>query len=420
MPTVVSCKFRNNYRTYYFAPGQVPDLHINDQVIVETARGRELAQVVNPCLEVDEKEIVGELKPIIRRATPEELLEAQSLQDKEADAIIRCKEEAAKANLPMKIVGAEYNFDGSNLTFYFTSEQRIDFRELVRDLAHIFHTRIELRQVGVRDEAKAIGGIGKCGRPLCCATWLPEFYPVSIRMAKLQDLPLSPMEISGCCGRLLCCLSYENDQYAEVKSHFPKVGKTIELSCGPVKVMHVDALHEMATVMLEDGTIRQLTAEQIAGNAPLECEPDEEFEEQQDTLNGVLATLGEKARQSLETFGEPSSQKMAAPGSESRGENKQHQNRPVSQANHARQPGMSQPRQNQQQAGTNHAQGRQQPQGSQSVTQSPAEAAGTTTNVTEPAAKKHHRRGGRHHPRRERPAQAEPDGRRDVPPPSAA
>ncbi|MHB1355261.1 MAG: PSP1 domain-containing protein [Anaerolineae bacterium] len=292
MPNVVSVKFRGSYKTYYFAPSDVQGLLVNDQVIVETARGREMAQVVHPSLEVDQSAIVGELKPVVRRASTTDLLDAQNYRQMEAEACIRCREQVVKISLPMKIVSAEYSYDGANLTFFFTSEQRVDFRELVRELARIFRTRIELRQIGVRDEAKTIGGVGKCGRPLCCSTWLPEFCPVSIRMAKQQDLPLSPIEISGCCGRLLCCLAYENDQYAEVKAQFPKVGKSVQISCGLVKVLKVDALSEMATVLLEDGTVRQLTAAQVSGDAPLDC-PDEESltDDQREALDEIVPTV---------------------------------------------------------------------------------------------------------------------------------
>jgi hypothetical protein len=172
----------------------------------------------------------------------------------------------------MKVVGTEYSFDGSRLTVFFTSEQRVDFRQLVRDLARDFKTHIDLRQIGVRDEAKIVGGVGRCGRPLCCATWLSDFSPVSIRMAKAQDLPLSPMEISGLCGRLLCCLTYEHEYYHEVKSRFPKVGKMITSPLGPAKVIKVSVLRERATLLFEDGSTAMLSAEQIAGEAPIDAQ----------------------------------------------------------------------------------------------------------------------------------------------------
>lgn len=269
MPIVCGVKFRGTGKTYYFAPGDVQDLQINDFVIVETARGMEMGQVVMPLREVDENEIVGQLKPILRRGTTTDLLDAQRFQAQEADAITACKEQVAQFNLPMKVTGAEYNYDGSRLTFFFTSEQRVDFRELVRELARIFKTRIELRQIGVRDEAKMCGGVGKCGRMLCCSTWLTEFAPVSIRMAKQQDLPLSPMEISGLCGRLLCCLGYENDFYQQIKGKFPKVGEMIDTPYGMGKIIKVSALTETVNILLDDGSSLELTAEQLSGEEPI-------------------------------------------------------------------------------------------------------------------------------------------------------
>ena len=289
MPIVCGVKFRGVGKVYYFLPGEVQVLQVNDQVIVETARGMEMGRVVMPPREVDQSEIVGELKPILRRATPADLLDAQSFRQQEPEAARKCRELVAKFNLPMKVVGAEYNYDGTRLTFFFTAEQRVDFRELVRELAHIFRTRIELRQIGVRDEAKILGGIGKCGRPLCCATWLTEFCPVSIRMAKYQDLPLSPMEISGLCGRLLCCLDYENDYYQEVKGRFPKVGKTIETPLGPGKVVKVSVLKETVSVLLEDGSTAEFTADQLAGSSTAEPE-------------GKLSAPGERPKEALEAI----------------------------------------------------------------------------------------------------------------------
>ncbi len=270
MPLVCGVRFRGTNKIYYFSPGGIKNLQVKDQVVVETSRGTELAQVVTPVQEVDESEIVGELKPILRRATTIDLLEAERYRQKEADAVRKCKEQVAKSKLPMKIVGAEYNYDGSRLTFFFTAEQRVDFRALVRELARIFKTRIELRQIGVRDEAKLLGGIGICGRPLCCATWLCEFSPVSIRMAKQQNLPLNPMEISGLCGRLRCCLTYENDFYKQAAKKFPKVGKRIDTPLGPAKVIKVSVLKEKATLLFEDGTTLELTAEQLAGEEPIQ------------------------------------------------------------------------------------------------------------------------------------------------------
>ena len=323
MPVVCGIKFRGTGKVYYFSPGEVRDLQTGDQVIVETARGVEMGQVAMPALEVDQSEIVADLKPILRRATPADLLDAQNFRHQEPDAVIKCRELVAKLNLPMKITGAEYNYDGTRLTFFFTAEQRVDFRELVRELAHIFRTRIDLRQIGVRDEAKIMGGIGKCGRPLCCATWLSEFCPVSIRMAKQQDLPLSPMEISGLCGRLLCCLDYENDYYQEVKGRFPKVGKTIETPIGPGKVIRVSALKETTSVLMEDGTIIELTADQLAGNATIQPEsgPSTLNEKQRQALNVALPASRAKASDSAQGEGRaerPPDEVERKPASDSR------------------------------------------------------------------------------------------------------
>ena len=270
MPQVCGVRFRGTGKVYFFAPPSDDDLAADDHVIVETARGRELAQVVSPVHEVDDAEIVGDLKSVVRRATSLDLLEAERYRQQAASATEQCQQEVAAAGLPMKIVGAEYSYDGTRLTFFFSAETRIDFRDLVRNLARTFKTRIELRQIGVRDEAKVIGGYGKCGRPLCCATWLTHFSPVSIRMAKQQDLPLSPMEISGCCGRLLCCLSYENAYYGQVKREFPKVGRTIDCPLGRAKVIKVSAIQETATLLLEDGTRVKASAEQLRGEEPME------------------------------------------------------------------------------------------------------------------------------------------------------
>jgi len=211
MPIVIGVRFKPATKTYYFDPASLKDeLRVGDYVVVETARAREMGRVVTPAKEVPQTEIASPLKPVIRKATTVDLADAQHYADQEQEALERCRERVVASGLPAKLISAEYNLDGSHLTFFFTSEQRVDFRDLVRDLARVFRTRIELRQVGVRDEAKLIHGIGPCGRELCCATHLCEFVPVSIKMAKLQGLPLSPMEISGVCGRLLCCLTYEN------------------------------------------------------------------------------------------------------------------------------------------------------------------------------------------------------------------
>ncbi|MBC7224854.1 MAG: stage 0 sporulation family protein [Anaerolineae bacterium] len=271
MPTVVGVRFKPATKVYYFDPGDLLDLKEGEHVIVETARGREMGQVVLPPTEVPDEEVVGQLKKVLRRATAWDATQADHYRAREAKALERCREKVREHGLPMKVIAAEYSFDGSRLVFYFTAEKRVDFRALVRDLARTFKTRIELRQVGVRDEAKLRGGIGLCGRELCCRTWLSEFSPVSIRMAKQQDMPLNPADISGICGRLLCCLAYENDVYAEIKARLPKVKSIVETPHGPGKVVAVNALKETVSVQLESEAIMEVHASELL--EPAKAEP---------------------------------------------------------------------------------------------------------------------------------------------------
>jgi cell fate regulator YaaT (PSP1 superfamily) len=251
MQEVVGIKFRNSAKVYYFSPNGHNDLEVGEYVIVETVRGQEAGTVAFAVREVDEEEIPGHLKGILRRATALDLTQMERFQQKEADALCRCREQVAEHKLLMKVIRAEYNFSGSYLTFYFTAEKRVDFRALVKELARIFQSRIELRQVGVRDEVRLLGGYGLCGRPHCCSTWMTEFRPISIRMAKQQNLPLSPMEISGVCGRLLCCLAYENDAYAEVKKRMPRRGSRVQTPQGLGQVIGLNVLQESVDVRLE-------------------------------------------------------------------------------------------------------------------------------------------------------------------------
>jgi cell fate regulator YaaT (PSP1 superfamily) len=250
MPFVVGVRFKDSGKTYHFDPGEL-GLEQGDHVIVETVRGQELAKVAYPKAEVPESEIVGDLKPVIRRADAADFERMQQLHSRHDEVLAKCKEKVEQHSLPMRLVKAEYSFDGSRLTFYFTAEKRVDFRLLVRDLARTFKTRIELRQIGPRDEAKLLGGIGPCGRLLCCATFLPDYARVSIKMAKDQDLPLNPSKISGVCGRLLCCLSYEHETYVAIKSEFPKVGAWVQTPHGPGEVTSVSVVRERATVAVE-------------------------------------------------------------------------------------------------------------------------------------------------------------------------
>jgi cell fate regulator YaaT (PSP1 superfamily) len=216
--TIVGVRFRPAGKVYYFAPGD-ERFAIGDKVIVETARGLEFGEIAAGNRELPDEMITMPLKRVVRRATERDAEQVETLRAKEREARDICAERIVQHSLPMSLVGAEYTFDGQKLIFYFTADNRVDFRELVRDLAATFKTRIELRQIGVRDEAKMLGGLGPCGRPICCATFLGEFQPVSIRMAKEQNLSLNPTKISGLCGRLMCCLRYECEHYADHREH---------------------------------------------------------------------------------------------------------------------------------------------------------------------------------------------------------
>lgn len=263
MPIVVGIRFKDSGKTYHFDPLEVP-LDLGDWAIVETVRGPELGRVATLANEITQDQVIGELKPVLRRATDEDLQSLLHLQQYEPEALQICGDKIAEHQLPMELIKAEYNFDGSRLTFFFTADKRVDFRALVRDLARTFRTRIELRQVGPRDEAKLLGGIGPCGRLLCCSTFLPDFARVSIKMAKDQDLPLNPAKISGVCGRLLCCLSYEHEQYLEIKAELPQRGDWVQTPEGPGEVIAVNVVKENVTVQLGDGNTIDCTAKQIS------------------------------------------------------------------------------------------------------------------------------------------------------------
>ena len=223
MTKIIGVRFRTAGKVYFFAPGKF-DVHVGDKVIVETARGVEIGSVVTGVQEIDDGKIVQPLKPVIRIATQEDRRKETKNREREKEAFAICLEKIRKHGLDMKLIDAEYTFDNNKVLFYFTADGRIDFREVVKDLAGVFRTRIELRQIGVRDETKIRGGLGICGRTLCCHTYLTEFAPVSIRMAKEQNLSLNPTKISGVCGRLMCCLTNEEETYEELNSHLPSVG----------------------------------------------------------------------------------------------------------------------------------------------------------------------------------------------------
>ena len=251
MIKIVGVRFRKAGKIYYFDPVGM-EIETGTHVIVETARGIEFGTVMIPPREMEEDGVVQPLKPVIRIATEADEITEQKNKEKEKEAFKICLEKIAKHKLDMKLVEAEYTFDNNKLLFYFTADGRIDFRELVKDLASVFRTRIELRQIGVRDETKILGGIGICGRPLCCSTYLSEFIPVSIKMAKEQNLSLNPTKISGVCGRLMCCLKNEEETYEYLNSRLPNVGDyvtTIEGLKG--EVQSVSVLRQLVKVIVE-------------------------------------------------------------------------------------------------------------------------------------------------------------------------
>jgi cell fate regulator YaaT (PSP1 superfamily) len=251
MPLVVGVAFKPGTKIYHFDASGFEDLQSGERVIVETSRGRTMGQVVLAPRSVTNAEVSGTLKPVVRRATAWDMVQADQMMHKEADALATCKARAAALGMNMKVVRAEYSFDGSSIVVYFTADQRIDFRHLVHDLAQALQTRVEMRQVGVRDAAKFTGGYGRCGRDLCCSSWLRDFTPVSIKMAKQQDLPLNTSEVSGVCGRLLCCLGYENEFYTEARKQMPRINSTLETPQGLGKVRLVHVLANSVTVMVE-------------------------------------------------------------------------------------------------------------------------------------------------------------------------
>ena len=251
MTKVVVIKFKNGGKLYYFSPRQGEVYERNMPVVVETARGLEFAWVAYPEREVEDKEVVQPLKPIIRIATQRDKEFYAACEAKKPQAMQVCKEKIAKHGLEMKLIDCEYTFDGTKIVFYFTSAGRVDFRELVKDLASVFHIRIELRQVGTRDETKYLGGIAPCGRVCCCAGNMPEFKKVSIKMAKTQGLSLNPGKISGLCGRLMCCLSYESEYYADAYKKMPKTGSEVGTPEGKGTVVSVNMLKMTVKVKID-------------------------------------------------------------------------------------------------------------------------------------------------------------------------
>ncbi len=257
MVKIIGVRFRTAGKIYYFGPKDF-DVKFGDLVIVETARGTEAGRVSIPPKEVSDEEVVQPLKDIMRVANEEDLKHIEENKEKEKEAFRICKEKIAKHGLVMKLVDAEYTFDNNKLLFYFTADGRVDFRELVKDLASVFHTRIELRQIGVRDEAKMLGGFGVCGRPFCCSTYLTDFAPVSIKMAKEQNLSLNPTKISGACGRLMCCLKNEEETYEYLNSKLPSVGEHVKTPEGlRGQVTSVNILRQLVKVVIEEDDIKE-------------------------------------------------------------------------------------------------------------------------------------------------------------------
>ncbi|MHB1315527.1 MAG: PSP1 domain-containing protein [Christensenellales bacterium] len=280
MTCVVGVRFKRAGKMYYFDPGTLPIVK-GQQVVVETVRGIEIGEAVTDLHEVQESQLVKPIKQVIRIASAEDVQMADHNRKKEEEAFELCLKKISQHNLDMKLVDVEYTFDGSKIVFYFTADGRIDFRELVKDLASAFKTRIELRQIGVRDEAKMLGGLGKCGQPICCGTFLGDFQPVSIRMAKEQNLSLNPTKISGLCGRLMCCLKYEQDFYESMQKKMPKLNREVMTPDGLGVVVENNLLlaKSKVRITLKDGTVDVRSygiAQLILDNPPPQEEPLEE------------------------------------------------------------------------------------------------------------------------------------------------
>ncbi len=265
MAQIIGVKFKGCGKVYYFSP-EGKEYTEGQGVVVETARGVEYAKVTVPNSEVAEKELVAPLKPVLRAATEKDEETLRRNEERRAPALKTAAEKIAARNLDMKLVDCEFTFDGSKVIFYFTAEGRVDFRELVKDLSSVFRLRIELRQIGIRDEAKMLGGLGPCGRVCCCASCMQDFKKVSIKMAKNQGLSLNPSKISGLCGRLMCCLAYENDYYAEASKKMPKIGSEVGTPEGTGMVINVNMLKMEVKVRIDKGdatTYRDFKVEEL-------------------------------------------------------------------------------------------------------------------------------------------------------------
>ncbi len=262
MSEIVGVRFYQAGKIYYFDASRVP-VEVGDYVIVETNHGKALGKVVISPRQTILSEISEPLKPIIRKANSRDIATVKYQEDAAREALQGCRELAKKLQVPIKPILAHYDFDKTRLTIFFTAEKRVDFRELVRQLSHMLKIKVELRQIGSRDEAKLLGGLGRCGLPLCCTAFLCEFTPVSIKMAKEQNIALNPMKTSGMCGRLLCCLGYEYEQYRAVKDKLPPIGQEVSTPLGKAKVTACNPLKETVTLELDSGAVTELPLKQI-------------------------------------------------------------------------------------------------------------------------------------------------------------
>ena len=292
MASVIGVRFKNAGKLYYFDPGVFWPT-AGDAVIVETVRGIEYGEVVTGVKEVSDELITPPLKKVIRIATADDAQHDAENRAREKDALALCQKKVQEHKLQMKLVGCEYTFDNSKILFYFTSDKRVDFRALVKDLAAAFHTRIELRQIGVRDEAKMMGGLGMCGRPVCCAQCLGDFQPVSIKMAKEQNLSLNPTKISGICGRLMCCLKYEEDHYEATRKRMPRIGRDVMTPDGAGTVVDLNILKETVRVRIPKGDSTEQKdypledVQRMQPARPAKKQKAEEADEEPEEMNGL-------------------------------------------------------------------------------------------------------------------------------------
>ena len=292
MASVIGVRFKNAGKLYYFDPGNYWPT-AGDAVIVETVRGTEYGEVVTGVKEVSDDLITPPLKKVIRIATAEDAQHDADNRAREKDALALCQKKVQEHKLQMKLVSCEYTFDNSKILFYFTSDKRVDFRGLVKDLATAFHTRIELRQIGVRDEAKMMGGLGMCSRPVCCAQFLGDFQPVSIKMAKEQNLSLNPTKISGICGRLMCCLKYEEDHYEATRKRMPRIGRDVMTPDGAGTVVDLNILKETVRVRIPKGDSTEQKdypledVQRMQPARPAKKQKAEEADEEPEEMNGL-------------------------------------------------------------------------------------------------------------------------------------